>query len=381
MLEPPEQEKLISAPPMPILLREAGLKTKHPTNRKKRVLAVIGIFVAVLGIAFATAAVVYTTLASPKTSDKSELILVTIESGAIASDIGKTLESKGIIRSQLAFDIYTRISGTRDRLQAGTYRLSPSQTVEQVVGHLLRGDVDTFQITFFPGAMLVDASDKPVNKKLDVTTVLIRAGYDKAAIDAALAKVYIHPLLVGKPDSADLEGYVYGETYNFNSGATVEQILLRTFDEMYAVVEKNDLVARYNARGLSLYQAITLASIVQGEVSTESDRRAVAAVFFNRLDVGMALGADITFVYAANKLGVAPISTLNSPYNTRINRGLPPGPIAAPGITSLLAVANPATSDFLFFVAGDDGTTHFARTNAEHEQNVARYCTVECAKP
>jgi len=381
MLEPLEQEKLISASPMPILLREAGLKTKHPTSRKKRVLAVIGIFAAVLGIAFATAAVVYTTLASPKTSDKSELILVTIESGAIASDIGKTLESKGIIRSQLAFDIYTRISGTRDRLQAGTYRLSPSQTVEQVVGHLLRGDVDTFQITFFPGAMLVDASDKPVNKKLDVTTVLIRAGYDKAAIDAALAKVYIHPLLVGKPDSADLEGYVYGETYNFNSGATVEQILLRTFDEMYAVVEKNDLIARYNARGLSLYQAITLASIVQGEVSTESDRRAVAAVFFNRLDVGMALGADITFVYAANKLGVAPISTLNSPYNTRINRGLPPGPIAAPGITSLLAVANPATSDFLFFVAGDDGTTHFARTNAEHEQNVARYCTVECAKP
>jgi len=365
--------------PLPINGQPSGLAAKK--TYKKRIIRIIWGSVALIAATFAAASIWYAVQLLPASTDTQKRVLITIESGSGPTQISALLEEKQVIRSSTAFDIYTRISGVRDNLQAGTYRLAPSDDVAEIVRHLTNGLTDTFNLTFFPGATLVDATNKPVNQKLDVTTVLTSAGYSQAEITIAFAKSYNHPLLAGKPESADLEGYVYGETYNFNSGATVEDILKRTFDEMYAVVTDNDLIAKYKARGLNLYQAITLASIVQREVSTESDRRAVAAVFFNRIDAGMTLGSDVTFIYAANKLGVAPISTLDSPYNTRINIGLPPGPIASPGQTSLLAVASPDANDFLFFVAGDDGTTYFARTNAEHLQNVARYCTVECAKP
>ena len=376
-------EQLLMTPvvpaPLPINGQPSGLAAKK--TYKKRIIRIIWGSVALIAATFAAASIWYAVQLLPASTDTQKRVLITIESGSGPTQISALLEEKQVIRSSTAFDIYTRISGVRDNLQAGTYRLAPSDDVAEIVRHLTNGLTDTFNLTFFPGATLVDTTDKPADKKLDVTTVLTSAGYSQVEIAAALARTYNHPVFVDKPASADLEGYVYGETYNFNSGATVEDILLRTFDQLYAVVKDNDLIAQYKAKGLSLYQGITLASIVQGEVSTESDRRAVSAVFFNRINSGMMLGADITFVYAANKLGVAPISTLDSPYNTRINIGLPPGPIASPGQTSLLAVASPDANDFLFFVAGDDGTTYFSRTNAEHLQNVARYCTVECAKP
>jgi UPF0755 protein len=154
------------------------------------------------------------------------------------------------------------------------------------------------------------------------------------------------------------------------------------------VITDNNLVAQFKTQGLSLYQGITLASIIQREVlsvggatTPTSDQQQVAQVFFSRLTIGMPLGSDVTFIYGAKKLGVEPISTLNSPYNTRIIAGLPPGPISSPGLTALIATAQPADGDYLYFVAGDDGTTHFGRTLVEHEQNVRQYCTIECNKP
>lgn len=378
-VEPDQPVPTRTAEPQPIHGQTSGLASKR-SYKKPIVWTAVGLLGAFIGV-LVVGLIWYNLQLLPRSDDTQERVLVVIESGASPTQISEQLEDKGIIRSSTAFDVYVRLSGVRDKLLAGSYRLAPADDLPTIVGHITKGSVDTFNLTLFPGSTLVDSTNRPVASKLDVTTVLRKAGYSDNEISAALSKTYNHPVFATKPASADIEGYVYGETYNFNSGASVEDILIRTFDELYSVVQENDLIAQYEARGLTLYQGITLASIVQREVSTEQDRKSVAAVFYNRLAAGMTLGSDVTFIYAANKLGIEPISTLQSPYNTRINPGLPPGPIAAPGLSSLMAVAAPTSNDFLFFVAGDDGTTYFARTNAEHEQNVARYCTVECAKP
>ena len=365
--------------PQPINGQKSGLHTKR--SYKKTIMHIAVGLVSIIIAAFIVGLVWYNIQLSARSTNQQEIVFVVVSSGSTPSQIAMLLEDQGVIRNSTAFDVYVRLSGARNKLQAGSYRLAPSEDVPAIVDRLKKGSSATFNLTFFPGATLVDSTNKPTAKKLDVKTVLQKAGYEDAEINEAFNKQYDHPVFATKPASADIEGYVYGETYNFNSGASVEDILKRTFDELYVAIEKNDLVARYASRGLTLYQGITLASIVQREVITAPDRKAVAGVFYNRLAAGMTLGSDVTFIYAAEKLGVEPISTLQSPYNTRINAGLPPGPIAAAGLSSLLAVAAPSASEYLFFVAGDDGTTHFARTNAEHEQNVARFCTKECAKP
>jgi UPF0755 protein len=311
----------------------------------------------------------------------STLVNVTIESGSTPSDISTLLKGKQLIRSKNAFDIYTRVNGLQAQLQAGSYRLSPAESTPEIVKHLVSGNVDEFSITFFPGATLTDTTDKAENKKVDVTTILKRAGYSEDEIKAALNKTYDHPVFATKPASADLEGYVYAETYNFASSATVEDILTRTFDELYTQVKDQKLEEGFKAQGLTLYEGITLASIVQREVGSADDQKQVAAVFYNRLKSDMALGSDVTYHYAADKLGVARDYNLDSPYNTRKNSGLTPGPISAPGASALLATAYPAQNNYLYFLSGDDDVTYFGTTVAEHEANIRDHCAYKCSLP
>jgi UPF0755 protein len=260
----------------------------------------------------------------------------------------------------------------------GTYRLSPGQSIPQIVAHLVSGKVDEFSIIFYPGATLVDTTTTDKKKRLDVTTMLAQAGYSQQEISVALKKTYNSPLFEGKPAGSDLEGYVYGDTYNFNAGASLEEVLQRTFDEFAKVVRDNDLVAGFQQQGLTLYQGITLASIVQREVNG-ADQKQVAQVFYSRLKAGITLGSDVTYQYAADKLGIARDVNLDSPYNTRRYTGLPPGPIASPGLSALQAVATPASGDYMFFLSGDDGITYFARTEAEHQANIKNHCAVKCS--
>ncbi len=295
---------------------------------------------------------------------------IVVEEGSTPRLIADQLKETGLIRSRTAFLIYTELSGTKGSLKAGTYNLQPSESVQQIVDHLVSGKVDEFNLTFLPGDTLANHRKR-----------IIAAGYSAEEVDAALKKTYDHPALASKPASADLEGYIYGETYRFASSATVEDILTRTFDELQTQIVENNLVAAYKKQGLSLYQGLTLASIIQREVSGESDMKQVAQVFYLRLKKGMMLGSDVTYHYAADKMGVARDYTLDSPYNTRKYVGLPPGPIASPGIGALQAAAQPATGDYLYFVSGDDDKTYFGRTNDEHEANVKAYCHEKCMLP
>lgn len=330
---------------------------------------IIGI-ISLVVLAGAGAVAWYQYSLQPVNSAETSHKRVTIAEGTSPSDIGALLERSGLIRSKYAFDIYTKLSDTRSKLQAGAYSLSPSQTLAAIVKDIVEGKVDMFTVTFLPGATVAENKD-----------VLKKAGYSQQDIDAAFAKQYDHPLFADKPQAADLEGYIYGETYSFGSDVAVEEILETTFDEYFEAITQDGMIAKFEKHGLNLFQAITLASIVQREVSGEDDERQVAQVFYSRLAIDMPLGSDVTYHYAAKKMGVEPSTTLDSPYNTRIHKGLPPGPIAAPGLSALKAVANPAAGDYLYFLSGDDDKTYFAKTDEQHQANIEQHCKIKCLLP
>lgn len=368
---PPVQP--IPAPELPPIAEAPKKKSKL---KKVLLFSGLGLLVAIIGVLVA-AWFWYQTQLSAVDKDSQDLVLVNVVSGSTPTQIAELLEEKAVIRSSTAFGIYTRFTDTQNSLQAGSYRLSPADSTPQIVDHLLNGNVDTFRLTLYPGATLVDNTDTPDERKFDVTTALTRAGYGKEEIAAALSKTYEHPVFQDKPAGTSLEGYVYGETYEFNSGATVEDVLLRTFDELYAVVQNNDLIAKFQAQGFNLYQGITLASIIQRE-SGGDDKAQIAQVFLKRYREGMVLGSDVTYQYIADRDGLQRDPNLESDYNTRRVAGLTPTPIAAPGLASLLAVANPAEGDYLFFLSGDDNITYFARTLEEHEANIVNHCQQKC---
>ncbi|HEY5695417.1 MAG TPA: endolytic transglycosylase MltG [Candidatus Saccharimonadales bacterium] len=369
----PTQRPMIPAPQeKPQLKLEAPAPTPLLTPKKRRhVLRWVLLGCAAAIVAAALGAFLWYRLEMrPVNPQDTSQVRITIPAGMAPSSIADLLQSKGLIRNKLVFDIYTRLTGDRSKLQAGTYSISASESLESVVNDLVSGKVDKMTITFLPGATVAD------DKK-----VLLKAGYSQAAIDEAFAKQYSHPLFATKPAGTDLEGYIYGDTYSFTSDATVEQILTRTFEEFYATVQDHKLADGFTKQGLSLYQGITLASIIQKEVSGTNDERQVAQIFLRRLQINMPLGSDVTYHYAAAKMGVDPSPSLDSPYNTRRYGGLPPGPISTPGITALDAVANPATGDYLYFLSGDDGKTYYARTAEEHQANIEQHCKIKCSIP
>lgn len=360
-VKPKEQVLLESAPPKVLL-------ESPKRSRKKLIWGIISGILLLAIIACCGLVFWYNQQLRPLSPGDTSKVKIEIVSGASPAQIGQLLEDKKIIRSKLAFDVYTRLSNAQAQLQAGPYNLSPSESTQQIVTHLTSGTVDEFAITFLPGATLAD------NRKAFIDT-----GYQAAEVDAALTKIYDHPLFAGKPANTDLEGYIFGETYHFDSDTSVEEILERTFDEFYKVIQDNNLVAAYKDQGLTPYEGITLASIIQREVSRSSDQKQVAQVFYKRLRENIPLGADATFVYGAKKLGIEPRVDVDSPYNTRIHSGLPPGPIATPGVTALQAVASPAPGDYLYFVSGDDGVSHFSYTQEEHDAKASEFCKVNCA--
>ncbi len=360
----------------PINGQPSGLA--RPKRSLKKVILWTSLALVGVGIILASAGLVWYNLQiRPLGTDANQHVLLTIDPGQSPAQIGQLLQSKNVIRSSVAFDIYTRLTNKRNNLQAGTYRLSPSESMPAIVDHLVKGDVDEFSITFYPGATLKQHRQ-----------VLIDAGYSAAEVDSALSATYTSPLFEGKPASADLEGYIYGQTYRFGAGATVSDILNRTFQQFYSDLTANNLIPAIKSHGYSLYQGITLASIIQKEVASPvgstvptSDQKQVAQIFYSRLASGMTLGSDVTYQYAADKMGVPRDPNLDSPYNTRRYPGLPPGPISSPGITALKAVAYPASGNYLYFLSGDDNVTYFATTEAQHLANIKAHCQIKCSQP
>ncbi len=226
---------------------------------------------------------------------------------------------------------------------------------------------------------------KPGETIYDIKRELREIGYSQEEIDTAFNGNYDFAFLQGRPEGATLEGYLFGETHEFYANTPVSEILKTFLTGMGEIIAQNDLEKRYAARGLSLYEGITLASMVQKEASSP-DQPTVAQVFLTRLSLGIPLGSDVTVSYALDTIDPdretysdnQSALAIDSCYNTRLHGGLPCGPISNPGISALLAVAEPSDTSYLYFLTGDDGLMYYSYTESEHIQNIHSHCQVLC---
>ena len=245
----------------------------------------------------------------------------------------------------------------------------------------------TFNFTVRPGETIYDIKEHllAVDRNGDSDKEERIPNYTVAEVEAAFNTQYDFEFLAGRPEGASLEGYLYPETHNFYGDSTVEEVLKGFLKQMGEVISENNLVSRYAEQGLSLFEGITLASVVQKEASSP-EQPTVAQVFLTRLGNGMTLGSDVTVSYALDVVDPertiyrdnAAALTVDSCYNTRMYAGLPCGPIANPGLSALLAVAEPSDTSYLYFLTGDDGLMYYSSTEYEHTQNIYRYCQELC---
>ena len=227
---------------------------------------------------------------------------------------------------------------------------------------------------------------RPGETIFDIKKNLVAVGYSTEEIDAAFVAEYDFEFLKERPGGASLEGYLYPETHEFYADATVSEVLKKFLEGMATVISENNLTERYLAHGLTLHQGVTLASVVQKESGTPADQATVAQVFYSRLAYGWRIGSDVTVSYALDVVDPdrliykdnAAALTIDSCYNTRLYAGLPCGPINNPGLSALLAVAEPTDTAYLYFLTGDDGLMYYSYTEAEHNQNIYLHCQTLC---
>ena len=305
-----------------------------------------------------------------------------VETGESTSLVAKHLKEAGLIRDEIVFRVYAELNGRKETIKAGEYQLKKTMSGEQIFDLLLKGGDGVYSYTVLPGQTLKE-----------VRQDLIDLGYSDADVDAALVNHYREAefgwIFEGTPeDNTSLEGYLYGDTYEFFKDDSAEAVVKRLLTEFADIAEENQLKEKFAEHGLNMYQGVTLASVVQREANNPEDMAKVAQVFYNRLAANMPLGSDVTAKYAADQLDPnreiytdnAAVVAIDSPYNTRKHPGLPYGPIANPGLSALKAVATPdgSVAEMLFFLTGDDGMMYYNSTESGHNQAIIDHCQKLC---
>jgi UPF0755 protein len=346
-----------------------GNNSSSKSRRVPRRLWAVGITVlAILIVSVVVVRHVYYQNLQP-VSNNQQTQIITVSSGSSVKKIAKQLAAAGVIRNEWVFEWYVHSQELGTKLQAGTYAISPSQRLPDIVNTLTKGKVATRLVTILPG------------RRIDqVRADLINDGFSVDAVDAALKPDQYRdvPVMSYVPSGVTtLEGLLYPDSFQRTEDTDPSYIIRESLESMGEHVTP-DVQQAFASHGLSVYQGLVLASMVEQEVSKQSDREQVAQVFLSRLKQGMTLGSDVTAYYGAIAAGKSPSVKYDSAYNTRIHGGLPPTPISSIGSTSIKAAAYPASTDWLFFVAGDDGTTHFERTVDEHQADVNQYCHELC---
>jgi UPF0755 protein len=305
-------------------------------------------------------------LSRPYRGHRPEKVFVDIPHGTSRWGVAQILRSNDVIRSPLAFALFSDWHFRRS-LQAGEYYFDHPVNSREVFWKIAHGQIFVHTVTVPEGWTMFDIADE-----LDREGVCSRSDFLTAAHDTTL----IADLA---PQAYSLEGFLFPSTYEFTRRATCEQVVKRMVQNFRAVWETlKPAGAPENPGSLTTLELVTLASLVERETPNAEERPLVAGVFYNRLRHGTPLQCDPTVQYAMELAGrleknvhAVDLRT-NSPYNTYEHRGLPPGPIANPGEASLRAALAPATTDYLYFVANDQGGHFFSATLAEHNRNVAR---------
>lgn len=327
--------------------------------KKKIVLAAVGC----LGAALIAAAAMLSNSCSyselPPQPAEDELVYIRIAPGMSSNEIGTLLEQEGVIDSQLQFWLAVKLNAADSSFKVGIFELSKDMRPGDALNVLVNGQSVAARVTIPEGLNVREVAKLFADKGLADEQEFLAEAKNFAPYD------YIEA--VPKADYR-IEGFLFPDTYDFANDATPKDIMQKMADEF-----DNKLTAEMRQqaaeRNMSIYELVTMASLVEKEARYPEDRPIIAQVFFKRLDINMPLQTDTTLQYlldeAKEDLTIAD-TKMDSPYNTYQHYGLPPGPIASPGIASIEAVLNPASTDYLYFVADRQGNNHYSYTYDEH---------------
>jgi UPF0755 protein len=318
------------------------------------------LFLIALVVAALAAYAVYSPIGPPTGTSDDQATYVDIAPGTGTQAIAAQLEQAGAIRSRYAFDLLRAVKG--GKLLAGEYRFNHPAPATEVYARIVRGDIYTRALTIPEGYNIFDIAHAVEAAAFAPAAAFLAAERSQTALISDLT-----------PNAPSLEGYLFPDTYRFSRHATPTQMLAAMVRRFRQVAAQLGLDPNTTA------QTVTLASLVEKEVSQDSERPLVAGVFTNRLAQGIPLATDPSVIYAALLQGryrgtiYASDLQFDSPYNTYRHAGLPPGPISNPGLAALKAALAPAHTDFLYFVADADGHSQFSATLKEHAQQVESY--------
>lgn len=317
---------------------------------------------AVLGLAFAVVLVYLGSAAGDGTP-----VTVKIPPQSSTSQIASQLERQQLIHSAGYFKLYTKFTGADRSLKPGRYNFKGTESLSEIVGLLQEGSPDIISFTIPEGYTL-----EQITNLLDSKGIATREELLVALEDPNLKFPYLKEL----PDGPNrLEGFLFPDTYRVEAGASAVEIVQMMLDR-FTQVYTPEYISRSKELGMTTRETVTLASIIEREAKKKKDRPLVSAVFHNRLDKGMLLQSCATIQYALGETKPVLYNTdlqIESPYNTYLNLGLPPGPIAAPGEASIKAALYPADASYLYFVAKPDGSHVFSNTLKEHNEAKKKY--------
>jgi UPF0755 protein len=292
-------------------------------------------------------------------------VSIEIPAGSTAEDIGELLVEAGVIGSARQFESAVDTAGVANSLKAGSFDLVTGMNPDAVINTLIAGpSVRVYKVTIPEGLRVTEMLDLLADE----------SGIERAEFEAALFSGEVTTTLhtiPAEPTFADWEGLLFPDTYEFSEQSSASDILNRLARTMQVRMESVDWTA-FEEAGFSRYEGIIIASLIESEVQVAEERPLVSSVIRNRLEIGEILGIDASTLYAQGIRAASEINVnFDSPYNTRRYGGIPPGPISAPGLASLEAAANPADTDFLYYVLADaDGSHVFAETLEQHNANV-----------
>ena len=329
----------------------------------------------------------------PVDADSKQYVTVQIPEGSNVQEIGKTLEDAGLIKHGLVFSLYAKYKNYAD-LKSGYYNLQKSMSTEDIIHELQKGGTAEAQEPVL--ATLTIPEGYTIDQIAQAVGQLQGNFKEPLTADAFLAKVQddnfisqevskYSNLLESLPTKESgaryrLEGFLFPATYSIKESTTIESLI----DEMLAAMDKT-LTPHYStikSKHLTVNELLTISSLVEKEGAKTEDRKMIAGVFYNRLNLGMPLQSNIAILYAEGKLGqkisladdTQIDTTVNSPYNVYINQGLMPGTVDSPSVDAIESSINQTKSDNLFFVADvTDGKVYFATNKADHDQNVAQH--------
>jgi len=344
-------------------------------TRRGRVLVALTVFAGILAIPALGGYLYLRSVGLYGGSDPGRAVEVVIDEGASVAEIGKLLERKNVIKSAFGFRLATYLDGGAEEIQAGRYEMPTGLSARDALAFLVGEEpasLQEFVMLTVPEGSWVTEFARAVGEQTHIS--------EKAFLRAANSGEMRSDIL---PDEVDtLEGLLFPSTYQVAEDETAKSLvrrLLTTFEEQAAEL---DLEARADALGITPYEAVIIASMIEAETRVDEERPKVARVIYNRIELGWSLGIDATVLYALGDRR-APLTTTNlnvdSPYNTRRYAGLPPTPIGAPGRASLEAALAPAEGDWLYYVLADcEGRHAFSETDAEFLQDKAAYQALEC---